>query len=241
MRVVLHCHSTWSYDGHWSLDAIARLYGRFGVDAVMMSEHDTGFEPARFGEYRASCAAASTANCTLIPGIEYSSPDNDIHILTWGMEHFLAEHRPVSETLKAVTKAGGVAVFAHPARRNAAEAYDPSWTPDLSGIELWNRKTDGIAPGDKAAQLLSETGLPATVGQDFHRLNQLYPLTMTLPRPKGDLEAGLVAALKAGEMRPEAFRRPVYDASGQLNRTAHDRAEALRRRLRDLRNRFRGH
>ena len=240
MRIVLHCHSTWSYDGHWSLEEIARLYGRFGVDAVMMSEHDTGFAPESFAAFRAACAAASTDRCTLIAGIEYSSPENDIHILTWGLDHFLAEHRPVLETLEAVQKAGGAAIFAHPARRDAFAAYDPSWTPYLSGIELWNRKTDGITPGNAAQHLIEETGLPATVGQDFHRLNQLYPLTMTLPRPSGDLEAGLVAAIRAGKLKAEAFRRPLFAPDGKLLRARHDRAEALRKTLRDLRSKLRG-
>ena len=99
IRAVLHAHSSWSYDGHWPLPEIARLYGRFGIRAVMMTEHDSGFDPASFQAYRAACAEASTSRCTLIPGIEYSSPDNDIHILTWGLQEFLAEHRPVMETL----------------------------------------------------------------------------------------------------------------------------------------------
>ncbi|NNF71360.1 MAG: hypothetical protein HKN02_04115, partial [Rhodobacteraceae bacterium] len=191
MRVVLHAHSTWSYDGVWGLPAIARLYGALGVRAVMMTEHDTGFDPARFGEYRAACAAASTARCTLIPGIEYSSPDNAVHILTWGLNDFLAEHRPVLETLQAVREKGGVAVFAHPARRNARSFFKDDWVPYLAGIELWNRKTDGVTVGAEALDLIRKTGLPATVGQDFHILRHLYPLTMTA-HVTGDLEPELV-------------------------------------------------
>lgn len=211
IRAVLHAHSTWSYDGRWSLHRIARLYGRLGIDVVMMSEHDTGFDPARFPEYRAACAEASTARCTLVPGIEYSSPENDIHILTWGLTDFLAEHRPVTETLQAVKAQDGVAIFAHPVRRRAWQAFDPAWVPYLSGIELWNRKSDGITWGPEAWALLQSTGLPATVGQDFHRLKQLYPLTMRFPdlSHSETLEADLVAALKAGRGVPCAFGRPV--------------------------------
>ena len=233
MRVVLHAHSTWSYDGRWALPRIARAYGALGVDAVMMTEHDTGFAPDRFAEYRAACAAASTRRCTLIPGIEYSSPDNRIHILTWGLSAFVTEHAPVSETLLAVQEAGGAAIFAHPVRRDAWAAFDPAWVPHLNGIELWNRKSDGIAPGREAARLIAETGLPATVGQDFHRLRHMYPLTMRVDRPTGDLEAGLVAALRAGRMRPEAFRRPLLDGD-TLRPGPHDWLERRRVALRDL-------
>ena len=92
ISIALHNHSRWSYDGSWSLKGLARFFGTLGYDAVMMTEHDTGFDPDAFAAYRAECAAASTVRCRIIPGIEYSSPDNRIHILTWGLESFLAEH-----------------------------------------------------------------------------------------------------------------------------------------------------
>lgn len=240
MRVVLHAHSVWSYDGVWELPRIARFYGRLGVSAVMMSEHDTGFDPESFPAYRAACAAASTARCRLIPGIEYSSPDNDIHILTWGLDRFLAEHRPVMDTLQAVREAGGAAVFAHPVRRKAWAQFDMSWVPYLAGIELWNRKSDGITIGSEAHDLIRQTGLPATVGQDFHRLRHVYPLTMGAAPGVAATEPDLVAALRAGQMTPLAFRRPLLAADGTPRTAPHDRAEGLRRSLRDLRNRLLG-
>lgn len=229
LRVVLHVHSTWSYDGRWTLHRLARLYGALGVDAVMMTEHDTGFDPAAFDAYRAACAAASTQGCRLVPGIEYSCPDNDIHILTWGLDRFLAEHRPVAETLAAVAEAGGAAIFAHPVRRDAWAKFDPAWTAQLHGIELWNRKSDGIAPGARAEALIAGTGLPATVGQDFHRLRQLWPLSMRIEADPADPGPGVVAALRAGIARPLAFGRPVLGPKGEVRRGVHDRLEAWRR------------
>lgn len=234
MRVVLHAHSTWSYDGCWPLASIARLYGALGIDAIMMTEHDTGFDPARFMDYRDACATASTRQCMLIPGIEYSSPDNDVHILTWGLDRFLAEHMPVLETLEAVSDANGAAIFAHPVRRDAWASFDLAWVPYLSGIELWNRKSDGITWGREAQKLIVDTGLCATTGQDFHRLRHMYPLTMTVPRPKGDLEAGLVAALRAGQMQAEAFRRPLLGTDGNMRAGPHNWLERRRTGLRDL-------
>lgn len=233
LRTVLHAHSTWSYDGSWELGAIARLFGRMGASAVMMSEHDTGFDPDRFGAYRAACAAASTRTCTLIPGIEYSSPDNDIHILTWGLTEFLAEHRPVAETLARVADTGGVAVFAHPVRRDAWAQFDPDWVPHLAAIELWNRKSDGIAPGMRARDLLAQTGLPATTGVDFHRAKQVYPLGNLIGVPDGmDPEAGLVDGLRAGRIIPTAFGRSLLDSRGDLKPDGvHRRLERARKGL----------
>ncbi len=233
LRVVLHVHSTWSYDGRWPLRRIARLYGAFGVDAVMMTEHDTGFIPERFDDYVAACAEASTRRCRLVPGIEYSDPSNDVHILTWGLDRFLAEGRPVPETLAAIADAGGAAIFAHPVRRDAWAKFDPAWTAGLHGIELWNRKSDGVAPGIQAEELIARTALPATVGQDFHKLRHIWPLTMRMTADPDDPAPGVVAALRAGNAVPHAFRRPVLDADGQVIRNPHDWLEKCRRWFRD--------
>ena len=238
IRAVLHVHSTWSCDGQWSLPALARLYGALGIHAVMMTEHDTGFDPIRFDAYRAACASASTSRCTLIPGIEYSSPDNNIHILTWGLQGFLAEHRPVTETLAAVRDQGGVAIFAHPIRRNAWRSFDLAWVPYLAGIELWNRKSDGISWGTEAWALLHDTGLPAIVGQDFHKWRHLYPLTNIVEIQHAVLEASglehtLVSALQEGRIEPQAFRRPVLDRNGKPIEFPHQYLERVRQTVRD--------
>lgn len=230
MKVALHAHSTWSYDGQWRLEQIARLFGAVGIDAVMMTEHDTGFDPNRFDDYRAACAAASTRRCRLIPGIEYSCPENDVHILTWGLRDFLTEHRPVVETLERVRELGGVAVFAHPVRRGAWQLFDPNWVPLLSGIELWNRKSDGISWSPWARDLLAETGLAATVGMDFHRSRQFYPLINHVDIPAdADPETALVAALRDGRQVPTAFGRPILDADGRPQEFPHKTLERLRR------------
>jgi predicted metal-dependent phosphoesterase TrpH len=233
LRVVMHAHSTWSYDGRLPLDRIARLYGRLGADAVMMTEHDTGFDPSRFPEYRAACAAASTARCTLVPGIEYSSPDNDIHILTWGLDRFLAEHRPVNETLQQVRALGGVSVLAHPVRRKAWQRVEPGWFPLLDGIELWNRKSDGLSWGTEALALIAQSGLPASVGHDFHRLRQIWPLHQRFDRPRAEqgLEAALVAAIQQGLSQPMAFGRPLLDGGSIPRPWVFPALEQMRRGL----------
>lgn len=232
IKVVMHAHSTWSYDGHWSLDDIARVFGGLGIDTVMMSEHDTGFDPLRFSDYRAACASASTRRCRLIPGIEYSSPENDIHILTWGLDRFLQEHQPVIDTLQAVRDAGGVAILAHPARRDAHRKIERAWLPLLSGIEVWNRKTDGLTFGREALRLRKETKLPASVGCDFHRLKHYYPLTNRFEIvDAANLEHELVDALKKGKQQPCAFGKPIFDADGDIHPKLHDRLEATRKGL----------
>jgi hypothetical protein len=233
--VAVHVHSRWSYDADWPLERLARLFSRMGARAVMMSEHDTGFDGARFEDYVAECRAASTEACAIVPGIEYSSPDNDIHVLTWGLDRFLGEGRPTLDTLRDVAAAGGAAVFAHPKRRDVWRRFSPDWAPYLSAIEVWNRKSDGVAPGAEALAIQAQTGLPAVVGVDFHRRAQIWPLLNRMDVAAGaPLEAGLVDALRAGRLTPLAFGGRVMrrDGGGAAPAMAlHRGLERLRRGL----------
>jgi len=236
LRVVMHAHSNWSYDGHHSLASIARLYGRLGAHVVMMTEHDTGFDPDRFEEYRLECARATTSDCVIVPGIEYSSPDNDIHILTWGMTGFRGEHRAVDLILEDTRVQGGVAVLAHPVRRRAWEKVDRGWFDLLSGIELWNRKSDGISWGYEALELLRQSGLTAYVGHDFHRHRQLWPLHQSFdipdrPKTSVDAESLLVRAITRGESTPCAFGQSLDVARPSPGFPIHPFLESGRRRI----------
>ncbi len=235
LNVVLHAHSLWSYDGHWTLAEIAEFFGARGVDVVMMSEHDTGFEPGSFDDYRAECASASTGKCTLVPGIEYSSPDNDIHILTWGLDHFLSEHQPVLETLQKVKSAGGVAIFAHPVRRQAYLKFEEAFVPYLDGIEVWNRKSDGVAPGKEAKSLIAKSGLSATVGVDFHHIRHYWPLTHRTNVSGDDLEQELVRAIRERRLQPMLMGRSILNAQDEISTPLSEALEKLRRGLKRLR------
>lgn len=235
IRAALHVHSDWSYDGQWPLDRIAAFFERRGAQAVMMTEHDRGFTQERFDAYRAACNEASRPGCRLVPGIEYSDADNRVHVLTWGMDRFLGENRPTLDLLRDVRDAGGVAILAHPVRREAWRAVTPEWLPLLSGIELWNRKADGVTWGREAARLIADSGLMATVGPDFHHRRHAYPLlNETQVEAAADLEAALVAAIRAGRLTPLAFGRPLIGADGQPARQPHDALEWGRRALRRL-------
>jgi predicted metal-dependent phosphoesterase TrpH len=90
IRVAAHVHSDWSYDGSWNLADLARAFHRRGYSAVLMAEHDRGFDSGRWAAYRAACAEASArGGAILVPGIEYSDSANDVHIPVWGDIPFL--------------------------------------------------------------------------------------------------------------------------------------------------------
>src|SRR5262249_34142673 len=129
---------------------------------------------------------------------------NRVHVLVWGPVPFLGEGLETDVMLRAVTRHGGVAVLAHPGRKAAYECVTPEWNQHLLGIEVWNRKYDGGAPGAKAAPLLQPQHVPF-VGLDFHTRRQMFPLGMALDIEGAVDESSVVSALKARRCAARAF------------------------------------
>jgi hypothetical protein len=206
---VSHVHSKWSYDGSWSLEALSAKFSRRGYRVLMMTEHDRGFTSARLEQYREACSQASTDKVLVLPGMEYSDAANRVHVLVWGHVPFLGEGLPTGEMLGAAQAAGGLAVLAHPSRRDAWKTFEPAWADRLLGIEIWNRKYDGWAPSQTAPALLGTAGAIPFVGLDFHTQRQSFPLAMAL-HVRGDVsEETVLDALRSRRCSARAFRLPL--------------------------------
>jgi predicted metal-dependent phosphoesterase TrpH len=210
LRVAAHVHSTWSYDGEWALEDLARAFARRGYDAVLMSEHDRTFDDASWERFCAACSAASACGAVLVPGIEYSDAANCVHVPVWGAPGFLGRDRPTGELLADARAAGGLAVIAHPDRREAWRTLDPEWLELAHGIEIWNRKCDGWAPSRSGLELAAGGhGLRPFVGLDFHSARQFFPLTMVAPDGGAASVESVLRALRARELEPVAFGSPA--------------------------------
>jgi hypothetical protein len=204
-----HIHSNWSYDGKWSISALAAEFERRGYRILMISDHDRGFSESRHREHRQACIEASSERLLVLPGIEYSDTANIVHVLVWGKVPFLGEGVPTLEVLKAVRASSGVAVLAHPSRREAWRLVAHEWVDYLLGIEVWNRKTDGWAPSSAASQLIQRASIVPFVGMDFHDRNQLFPLTMEIETSDSPLnEDSVLESLRAGRCTAHAFGVP---------------------------------
>lgn len=231
VRAVAHVHSDWSYDGRWTLETLARAFGRRGYGAVLLTEHDAGFDEGRWRDYRAACAAAGR-DVVLVPGIEYSDPDNGVHVSVWGADAFLGEGRGTAELLAAAADAGAPSVLMHPWRRDAWRALELPEAATLVGVEIWSRKYDGWAPNPRAPALLrSHPGLVPFVGLDFHTARQFFPLAMVLDLDGPPSVEGVLDALRARRCAAQAFRLPVGSVVDGLPYALLRGAEGLRRPL----------
>jgi len=182
----------------------------------MMTEHDRGFTAQRLHQYREACAQASSDDILLVPGIEYSDAANHVHVLVWGPVPFLGEALPTTDMLDKVQATGGVAVLAHPSRKEVWKSFDSAWAPRLLGIETWNRKYDGWAPSRTAPALLKDTGAIPFVGLDFHTQRQSFPLTMMLEVEGAISEEKVVDCLRSRRCQPQAFGHPLIGRMVEL-------------------------
>jgi hypothetical protein len=219
VKTAAHVHSEWSDDASWSLRRIAETFGGRGYGVVLMCEHSRGFTARKWEDYWQACDAASTERVLLVPGIEYGDADDVVHIPVWGRVPFFGEAPDVGELLVAATRAGATAVFAHPSRRDAWRRFDPSWRDYLGGIEIWNRKYDGVAPNSNSVALAREQGAGSVVALDFHTRRQLFPLSLALSAAEPAEDAAgtpqklglddVYAALRNGSFGARSFGIPV--------------------------------
>lgn len=238
-RVLLHNHSTWS-DGKLPLETLAKWGGRLGVAAVVMSEHDYHFTAQKWEDYVQACRLASTARCTIIPGIEYSSKDDSIHVITMGSANFHGARRDLTETLASVREAGGAAVWAHPVRKSASSKITKEIVALLDAVEVWNRKVDGLAPVRSLSRFARFHGLATTVGMDLHTHRQVCPLWNEINSDLSQLSGQVIAAaIRSREIAPVCILGKLEPVLGTAHSTAFrilNATESCRRVLRDIRD-----
>ena len=209
IRAVAHVHSEWSDDATWTLPEIAMTFARLGYDVVLMSEHSRGFTSTKWQEYIEACRQVSSERLLLVPGIEYGDQDDVVHIPVWGPVPFFGDGLPTGKLLQDVNDAAGIAIWAHPWRRNAWDRFESSWLEHLAAVEVWNRKYDGIAPSRAALRFARQEGIRATVALDFHTRRQLFPLSLGLDLELGPSETAVYEALAVGQFAPRAFGLPL--------------------------------
>lgn len=208
IRAAAHVHSDWSYDGSWALDDLSAALKRRGYDAVLMAEHDRGFDQERWLEYRQACAAATAGvGILVVPGIEYSDPENVVHVPVWGEDlPFLGEGRRTADLIAEAAEAGAAPMLAHPERRDAWNRVGQESIERLVGVEVWNRKYDGWAPGSLASELCGRNeGITPFFGLDFHTHRQFFPLAMGIDVEPTATSVDVIDALLQRRCRPLAF------------------------------------
>lgn len=232
LKLAMHIHTEWSFDAKWPLERVARAFKRRGYDAILTAEHSQSLDAAKLEDYRTTCARVSLrSGILLVPGVEYRDSSNTVHVPVWGDVPLLGDGLEIGSLLEEVSRHCGVAVLAHPARRDAHEMVDKAWAPLLSGVEAWNRKYDGWSPERTALNLSRELGLPMFFSLDFHGRRQFFPLSVRFDWDWPPSASAIYDAMRNGSMEPRAGYLPSQTVtSGPILRCL-TVAENARKRL----------
>ncbi|PYD00590.1 hypothetical protein B4U78_010475 [Microbacterium esteraromaticum] len=245
LRLAPHVHSCFSDDSDWQLSRLVRVLARAGYDGALVCDHDRTMDADLWARVQHECdRLGDRTGFLLVPGIEYQDPDHVVHMPVFGRAPFYGRSPVIDDLVGWARADDAAAVFAHPQRRDAWQRFDPAWADRLSGIEVWNRKYDGVRPNGWALQQAEQHRLAATVALDWHGTRQLYPLALRVPSPQhgSNRERGdaVVAAMLAGRMRATAFgvdvQRFSHGLLGQSSRGFESARQWMAPRVRRVEN-----
>lgn len=141
VRGIIHCHSTWSYDGQNSLEELCLEFQKQGFRFVALTEHSHGITKASYREFVSLCERLSSAIFLVVPGLEILCPDGT-EIAGVGLDIVVPPGSP-AQVIEGIKRAGGFAVWVHPKKRLKL----PNKPFQSHAIEVLNGKEDGtLAP-----------------------------------------------------------------------------------------------
>ena len=161
MRFDLHIHTCYSYDSLLSLEKLAEMVHRRGLDGIAVLDHDEIEGAVRLREW---------APFQVIVGEEIGTRHGGIGAL------FLTERIPphlgAEETIARIREQGGLVFIPHPLARGTPGKIQTAKLHEILGqvdaIEGYNARTPLSADDRRARELAARHGIPVTAGSDAH-------------------------------------------------------------------------
>jgi len=213
----LHCHSTFSRDGFYELDELARRMKRKGFSFLLMTEHQEDMDQRAFARFVTACDQAGGDDFLMVPGLEF----HEECLIFLGLREmdFSLDH---AARLKQAADAAAVIAMVHPNR--LAAPVGPALLARVRMVEIWNVKYHGARLPDwdclqywrRSPQLARR---PFFFGLDMHQPKHLQPLGMVVALDELT-EPKLLAALYHGRFAPIAKGAPWSAAELTAGRRA---------------------
>ncbi len=204
VKMLVHMHSTISYDGELTVEDLGLLMRRNNVAVCCLTEHSRFLTEPDMQRLIAECAAHSDRRLLLVPGVEYDVAGGH-HVLGLGVAKPMPFDDP-ARVCNAIREAGGLAVLAHPEPGELIN--DPALAQAVDGVEVWNTMHNGnyLPSADALDQLRraqrKRPDLFALHGIDFHFVDNLHNSHVELRANGAELTwPNIVAALRAGRYR----------------------------------------
>lgn len=132
---VIHVHSTFS-DGTGEWKEIAELAGKYQLDYLIMTDHNT-LEPLHRGY------EGFYENCLVLAQTEINDQEDKNHFIALNVSEDIPALCDTEISLKHLRKQNGIAIIAHPFEHRHELKYPAypwnRWDLKVDGLELWNQ------------------------------------------------------------------------------------------------------
>jgi hypothetical protein len=214
IKLDMHIHSEYSHDGSASVDEIAALAKARGMNALVITDHDSveSYQKAR---------AYQSDDFFVIPAVEYTTTRG--HMLVYFVEAFAEDagiHKnesgkyPFDEIIRFVRENDGLVIaahmFKHVRRPLSADAFQDVLDA-VDGLEIYNGRCSALHnyanTGVQDVARIRKT--PFTAGSDGHAGHEMFRACRILDF--GDDEPVTPASIKAKLLEPSGsyFSHPT--------------------------------
>lgn len=184
LKGAAHIHTSVSYDGTMSVEELSSFFKKKKFDFVLITEHSENVSNGVMNKLIAECKRFSSSEFLIIPGLEFCCRD-DLHILGFGINKTFESDDPL-KVIHHISQQGGVAILAHPTKKNYA--LDRVWIEELDGAEIWNLAYDGkFLPQAESIRMFKKLtehnpGLKPFAGMDLHQEKNYYDIALRIKR-----------------------------------------------------------
>ena len=188
----MHIHTTVSPCSRIDVSKLIETAGRIGLDGICITDHESMAIAKTITEGR------QANGLIVLIGMEYSTPEGDF--LLFGPVEAVPSHLDGPELLQYTGNAGGVAIAAHPCRKERPVRESIFQKGLCPAIETHNGRNT-IIENLKAGRRQTQYGLIATAGSDAHTIEEVGAAVTRFPAPVYSRQ-DLVRALRQGLCQP---------------------------------------
>jgi len=204
LQIDPHVHSEGSYDGSEPVELILEHAADIGLDAVVITDHDTIHESLRAVEL------APEYGLIGIPGVEVSTAHG--HLLAIGVEEMPPRRAPYEETVEWIRDHGGIAIVPHPFQRTR-HGVRKKHIPDVDAVEAFNAWLFTGYKNRRARRFADAFGYPTVAASDAHTLPYVGRAYTEITIPEMDREditaTDVISAIRDGSTAVQGRRAPV--------------------------------
>jgi predicted metal-dependent phosphoesterase TrpH len=161
LRIDLHVHTAYSYDGFTTIEQLSTVCQHRGINGLAITDHDT---------LEAALLCKKSLPIQVIVGEEITTASG--HLIGLFLKHWIPPGLTVAETIDRIHDQGGLVYLPHPFDRVRSGYMSPTQLQELANrfdmVEVFNSRNLFGEANHKASAFADSHSLLRTVGSDAH-------------------------------------------------------------------------